>query len=117
MPDHLDVQELEKFHKEDLRKLIQKTVADMNVMDEQRKDDFKQYEMKKQAEEDHKLAQMTPEEREKAKSEHEESLKRHNDHEKLKHPGSKDQLQEVWEESDHVGSNFTQIYDNDWTVV
>ncbi|EFP06551.1 CRE-NUCB-1 protein [Caenorhabditis remanei] len=102
MPDHLDVQELEKFHKEDLRKLIQKTVADMNAMDDQRKEDFKQYEMKKQAEEDHKLAQMTPEDREKAKLEHEESIKRHNDHEKLKHPGSKDQLQEVWEESDHL---------------
>ncbi|UMM40675.1 hypothetical protein L5515_017210 [Caenorhabditis briggsae] len=102
MPDHLDVQELEKFHKEDLRKLIQKTVADMNKMDDQRKEDFKQYEMKKQAEEDHKLAQMSPEEREKAKREHEEAEKRHNDHEKLKHPGSKDQLQEVWEETDHL---------------
>uniref|UniRef100_A0A1I7U0Q8 EF-hand domain-containing protein n=1 Tax=Caenorhabditis tropicalis TaxID=1561998 RepID=A0A1I7U0Q8_9PELO len=102
MPDHLDVQELEKFHKEDLRKLIQKTVADMNAMDERRKEDFKQYEMQKQAEEDHKLAQLSPEEREKAKREHEESVKRHNDHEKLKHPGSKDQLQEVWEETDHL---------------
>uniref|UniRef100_A0A8R1HK77 NUCB1-like N-terminal domain-containing protein n=2 Tax=Caenorhabditis japonica TaxID=281687 RepID=A0A8R1HK77_CAEJA len=102
MPDHLDVSELEKFHKEDLRKLIQKTVADMNEMDERRKDEFKTYEMKKQAEEDHKLAQMVPEEREKAQKEHEEAQKRHNDHEKLKHPGSKDQLQDVWEESDHL---------------
>ncbi|EGT59283.1 hypothetical protein CAEBREN_03231 [Caenorhabditis brenneri] len=102
MPDHLDIQQLEKFHKEDLRKLIQKTVADMNAYDEIRKEEFKQYEMKKQAEEDHRLAQMTAEEREKAKQEHEESVKRHNDHEKLKHPGSKDQLQEVWEESDHL---------------
>ncbi|CAI2356397.1 unnamed protein product [Caenorhabditis sp. 36 PRJEB53466] len=102
MPDHLDVKELDRFHKEDLRKLIQKTVADMNAMDDQRKEDFKQYELRKQAEEDHKLAQMAPEEREKAKREYEESEKRHNEHEKLKHPGSKDQLQDVWEESDHL---------------
>ncbi|CAB3399881.1 unnamed protein product [Caenorhabditis bovis] len=102
MPEHLDVQNFEKFHKEDLRKLIQKTVADMEAIDQERKEKFKQYKLQKKAEEDHRLAQMTPEEREKVRRKAEEAMKRHNQHENLKHPGSRDQLEEVWEESDHL---------------
>lgn len=102
MPEHLDVDDWQKFGKEDLRKLIQKTVADMNKIDEERKQKFKEYEMKKKAEEDHKLAQMNPEEREKQKKEIDEAQKRHEQHEQLKHPGGKEQLEEVWEESDHM---------------
>ena len=98
------------------------TVADMNEIDKQRKEEFKEYEMKKKAEEDHKLAQMNEEvanyvfgkptslkERKKAMDEVEEAKKRHNEHEKLKHPGSRDQLEEVWSETDHV-SIFSEFY-------
>ncbi|GMT36296.1 hypothetical protein PFISCL1PPCAC_27593, partial [Pristionchus fissidentatus] len=102
MPQHLDLQNWEKFGKEDLRLLIKQTVADMAEIDRQRAEGFKQYEMQKKAEEDHKLAQMQPDERAKAKHEIEEKEKRHNEHEKLKHPGSRDQLEEVWEESDQM---------------
>jgi hypothetical protein len=102
VPEHIDVQNWEKFNKEDLRKLVVKTVADMEELDKERREDFKKYEMQKKEEEDHKLAQMTPEEREKAKAEIEASEKRHNEHEKLKHPGGREQLEEVWEESDHM---------------
>jgi hypothetical protein len=102
VPEHIDVQNWEKFNKEDLRKLVVKTVADMEELDKERREEFKRYEMQKQAEEDHKLAQMTPEEREKAKAEIDASEKRHNEHEKLKHPGGREQLEEVWEESDHM---------------
>ena len=82
--------------------LQNQTVADMTKVDEERKQKFKEYEMQKKAEEDHKLAQMSEEEREKAKKEAEEAAKRHNQHEALKHPGGKEQLEEVWEERDHV---------------
>ncbi|KJH44129.1 hypothetical protein DICVIV_09846 [Dictyocaulus viviparus] len=102
MPEHLDVTNWEKFSKEDLRKLIIRTVQDMEIMDQERKKNFKEYEMQKKAEEDHKLAQMNEEERQKAIREAEEAKKRHSDHEKMKHPGSRDQLEEVWEESDHM---------------
>ncbi|VDM61496.1 unnamed protein product [Angiostrongylus costaricensis] len=102
MPEHLDVTNWERFGKEDLRKLIRRTVQDMDAIDRERKKDFKEYEMRKKAEEDHKLAQMSEEERRKAEYEAEEAKRRHNDHEKLKHPGSRDQLEEVWEESDHM---------------
>jgi hypothetical protein len=102
VPEHIDVQNWEKFNKEDLRKLVVKTVADMEELDKERREEFKKYEMQKKAEEDHKLAQMTPEERDKAKAEIEAAEKRHNEHEKLKHPGGREQLEEVWEESDHM---------------
>lgn len=78
-------------------------MADMNKVDEERKQKFKEYEMQKKAEEDHKLAQMSPEERERAKKEAEEAQKRHNQHEPMLHPGGKEQLEEVWEDRDHVG--------------
>ncbi|CAD6184999.1 unnamed protein product [Caenorhabditis auriculariae] len=90
MPEHLDVQNIEKFHKEDLRKLIQKTVADMNEIDAQRK------------EQPQTSSDECPGAGKKAQHEAEEAKKRHNEHEKLKHPGSRDQLEEVWEESDHL---------------
>ncbi|PAV57299.1 hypothetical protein WR25_23263 [Diploscapter pachys] len=102
MPDHIDVEQWDKFGKEDLRKLITKTVQDMETIDIERKKDFKEYEMKKKAEEDHKLAQMDAQERERALKEAEEANKRHNEHEKLKHPGGREQLEEVWEEKDHM---------------
>ncbi|KAE9550285.1 hypothetical protein FO519_006499 [Halicephalobus sp. NKZ332] len=102
VPDHLDVQNWEKFNKEDLRKLIVRTAADMEEIDRQRKEDFKEYEMQKKAEQDHKLANMSPDERVKAEAEIKAAEERHGQHEKLKHPGGRDQLEEVWEESDHM---------------
>ncbi|ETN77302.1 hypothetical protein NECAME_03202 [Necator americanus] len=128
MPEHLDATNWEKFGKEDLRKLIKRvyaysrtsryinrknvqemlyksietTVEDMEAIDKQRQKEFKEYEMRKKAEEDHKLAQMNEEERRRAQNEADAARKRHNEHEKLKHPGSRDQLEEVWEESDHM---------------
>lgn len=50
----------------------------------------------------HFEANMTPEEREKFKIELDAREQRHNEHEKVRHPGSRDQLAEVWEESDKV---------------
>uniref|UniRef100_A0A1I7ST02 EF-hand domain-containing protein n=1 Tax=Bursaphelenchus xylophilus TaxID=6326 RepID=A0A1I7ST02_BURXY len=102
VPEHIDVYNWEKFHKEDLRKLIQKTVSHMEEIDKQRKEKFKEYEMKKKAEEDHKLAKLPPDEREKEKQKIEDAQKRHKEHEKVKHPGGREQLEEVWEESDHM---------------
>ncbi|KAK6031166.1 EF hand [Ostertagia ostertagi] len=102
IPDHLDATNWEKFGKEDLRKLIRRTVEDMDTIDRERQKKFKEYEMRKKAEEDHKLAQMNEEERLRAQHEAEEAKKRHNEHEKLKHPGSRDQLEEVWEDTDHM---------------
>lgn len=74
----------------------------MDELDKKRKEKFKEYELKKEAERAHKVAQMDAEARAKAEKEHAEAVKRHNEHEKMKHPGSRDQLEEVWEESDKM---------------
>uniref|UniRef100_A0A7E4UQP0 EF-hand domain-containing protein n=1 Tax=Panagrellus redivivus TaxID=6233 RepID=A0A7E4UQP0_PANRE len=102
VPDHLDVQNWEKFNKEDLRKLVVRTVSDMEEIDKRRREEFKEYELRKKAEEDHKRAQLDAEERRKYDAELKAKEERHNDHEKLKHPGGREQLEEVWEESDHM---------------
>ncbi|KAI6177668.1 EF-hand domain-containing protein [Aphelenchoides bicaudatus] len=105
VPDHIDVYQWENFHKEDLRKLITKTVSHMEKIDEQRREQFKEYELKKKAEEDHKLAQMSPDQRAAEQHKLDESKKRHNEHEKVKHPGGRQQLEEVWEENDHMSKD------------
>lgn len=58
----------------------------MDEIDAKRREEFKEYELRKKAEEDHKLAQMPSKEREEEKHKIEEAQKRHNEHEKIKHP-------------------------------
>ncbi|EFO16668.2 EF hand family protein [Loa loa] len=101
IPEHLDFNNWETFSQEDLRKLVVKIVADMDELEQRRKRDFKQYEMKK-AEEDHKMAQMVQTEREQYIQQMEEQRRRHNKHEPLKHPGSRNQLRKVWEDTDKL---------------
>lgn len=57
IPDHIDIYNWEKFHKEDLRKLILKTVSHMEEIDKQRREQFKEYEMKKKAEASNRYVQ------------------------------------------------------------
>ncbi|KAL3981972.1 EF-hand domain family protein [Acanthocheilonema viteae] len=102
IPDHLDFNNLETFSQKDLRKLVVKTVAIMDELEQKRRQDFKQYEMKKRAEEDHKMAQMIETEREQYRKQMEEQRRRHNEHEPLKHPGSRNQLKKVWEDTDKL---------------
>uniref|UniRef100_A0A0R3RLY6 EF-hand domain-containing protein n=1 Tax=Elaeophora elaphi TaxID=1147741 RepID=A0A0R3RLY6_9BILA len=102
IPEHLDFNNWETFSQEDLRKLVVKIVADMDELERQRKQDFKQYEMKKKAEEDHRMAQMMEMEREQYIQQMEEQRQRHNIHEPLKHPGSRNQLKKVWEDTDKL---------------
>ncbi|KAK6110223.1 EF-hand domain family protein [Brugia pahangi] len=102
IPEHLDFNNWETFSQEDLRKLVVKVVADMDELEHWRKQDFKQYEMKKKAEEDHKMAQMIQTEREHYIQQMEEQRRLHNKHEPLKHPGSRNQLKKVWEDTDKL---------------
>ena len=43
--------------------------------------------------------------RKEAQLEHERAIENRKHHEKINHPGSKDQLEEVWEEQDHLEGN------------
>ncbi|CAB3225972.1 unnamed protein product [Arctia plantaginis] len=100
--EHLDHVNPHTFEIEDLKKLIKKTTADLEAADKKRKEEFKEYEMQKKFEEHQKVESMDEtakkEYMEKAKQE-EEAIKHHTP---LHHPGSKQQLEEVWEKQDHM---------------
>ncbi|KAK8731806.1 hypothetical protein OTU49_007271 [Cherax quadricarinatus] len=102
VPVHIDHKNPTRFEVEDLKKLILKTTEDLEKVDEQRRTEFKNYEMEKEFERQQELAKMDEEHRKKAEAEHEEEIKKHGRHSKLHHPGSKKQLEEVWEEQDHM---------------
>ena len=122
IPKHLDVKSA-NFDIEDLQKLIKQTTADLvraifvNISlrafkkyiyyqeeaDANRKKDFKKYEMEKKFEKDMRLNAINDTAERKVVQEEMEKLEsKHRQHDKLKHPMTKDQLEEVWEEQDHM---------------
>merc|ERR1712241_85790 len=71
--------------------------------DNKRKKDFKKYEMEKKFEKEMRLNAINDTAERKVVQEEMEKLEsKHRQHEKLKHPMTKDQLEEVWEEQDHM---------------
>ncbi|KAK7075573.1 Nucleobindin-2 [Halocaridina rubra] len=102
IPAHVDHVNPNRFEVEDLKKLIVKTTEDLEKVDAQRREDFKKYELEKEYDRQHELQGMDEEHRNQADQKHNEEVKKHKQHEKLHHPGSKQQLEEVWEEQDHM---------------
>ncbi|XP_047040823.1 nucleobindin-2-like isoform X1 [Helicoverpa zea] len=100
--EHLDHNNPHTFEIEDLKKLIKKTTADLEAADKKRKEEFKEYEMQKKFDEHQKVEGME----EAQKKEYMEKLKQEEEaikhHKPLHHPGSKQQLEEVWEKQDHM---------------
>lgn len=102
LPHHVNYENPNTFEIDDLKKLIVTATKDLERLDEQRKEEFKEYEMQKELEYRHKLENMTEEEKKKEQQHHEEIKKKHREHPTVHEPGSKPQLQEVWEEQDHL---------------
>ncbi|XP_072743615.1 nucleobindin-2 isoform X2 [Anoplolepis gracilipes] len=100
--EHLDHSNTHTFEIDDLKKLITKTTKELAVADQRRRQQFKEYEMEKKFEEEQKMKGMKEEERKKYEEELEAMKKKHKDHKPLHHPGSKQQLEEVWEKQDHM---------------
>ncbi|XP_067939065.1 nucleobindin-2-like isoform X3 [Watersipora subatra] len=117
---HIDHENPHTFEIEDLKKLIKKTTDDLSDVDKKRKEEFKKYEMNKEHEYREQLKHAADQEAaDQLKKEHEEKLKRHKDHPKMHHPANKEQLEEVWEEEDHLSPDefdpkaFFMIHDID----
>ncbi|KAJ8406460.1 hypothetical protein AAFF_G00300340 [Aldrovandia affinis] len=88
------------FEVEDLDRLIKSATSDLENYDRERHEEFKRYEMMKEHERRELMKTMDEERRRKEEEHYEEMRKKHADHPKLNHPGSQDQLKEVWEETD-----------------
>ncbi|XP_072242460.1 nucleobindin-2-like [Leuresthes tenuis] len=98
--EHLNHMNSETFEVEDLNRLIQSATKDLENFDKGRHDEFKRYEMMKEHERRVRLKNMNEEDRKKEEQHYEEMRKKHATHPKVNHPGSEDQLKEVWHEAD-----------------
>ncbi|KAK3875317.1 hypothetical protein Pcinc_019811 [Petrolisthes cinctipes] len=94
VPVHIDHKNPMRFEVEDLKKLIIKTTEDLEKVDQQRRSEFKQYEMEKEFQRHQDLQSMDDEHRKQAEAKHTDEVKQHADHPKLHHPGSKQQLEQ-----------------------
>ena len=102
IPKHVELKH-PTFEVADLQRLIKQTTDDLEEADKARREDFKKYEMEKKFEKEMRLKSINDtEERKVVQEEMEKMEAQHKVHDKLKHPMSKDQLEEVWEEQDHM---------------
>ncbi|XP_076681680.1 nucleobindin 1 isoform X2 [Andrena cerasifolii] len=105
--EHLDHTNTRTFEISDLKRLIAKTAKDLAEADRKRREEFKEQEMEKEFEEQEKLKHMDEAERKKYEEEIHELKERQKKHDPVHHPGSKQQLEEVWEKQDHMdGADF-----------
>ncbi|VDP34299.1 unnamed protein product [Soboliphyme baturini] len=111
---HMDLSN-PSFEKEDLQKLLQKVHAllsealmcvyfskDMEKLDKQREAALKERQKMVEEEEYRKLSKLNTEERRAALETMRKAQEQDRNDRKLKHPGSKDQLEEVWENVDQM---------------
>lgn len=103
--DHLNHQNPDKFESTDLDMLIRAATTDLEHYDKTRHEEFKKYEMMKEHERREYLKTLNEEKRKEEEAKFEEMKRKHEDHPKVNHPGSKDQLKEVWEEADGLDPN------------
>uniref|UniRef100_A0A671UIQ6 Nucleobindin 2a n=1 Tax=Sparus aurata TaxID=8175 RepID=A0A671UIQ6_SPAAU len=88
------------FEVDDLDRLIRSATKDLENYDKERHDEFKRYEMMKEHDRREHLKTLDDDDRKKEEEHYEEMRKKHADHPKVNHPGSQNQLKEVWEEAD-----------------
>ncbi|XP_055483435.1 nucleobindin-2 isoform X1 [Psammomys obesus] len=103
--EHLNHQNPDTFESKDLDMLIKAATADLEQYDRTRHEEFKKYEMMKEHERREYLKTLDEEKRKEEEAKFEEMKRKHENHPKVNHPGSKDQLKEVWEETDGLDPN------------
>ncbi|XP_062973285.1 nucleobindin-2 isoform X2 [Elgaria multicarinata webbii] len=103
--EHLNHHNPHTFEAKDLDMLIRAATSDLENYDKTRHEEFKKYEMLKEHERREYLKTLDEEKRHQEEAKYEQMKKKHGDHPKVNHPGSKDQLKEVWEEADGLDPN------------
>uniref|UniRef100_A0A8C4QCU4 Nucleobindin 1 n=1 Tax=Eptatretus burgeri TaxID=7764 RepID=A0A8C4QCU4_EPTBU len=103
--EHLDHSNPHRFEAVDLSNLIKTATNDLENFDEARHEEFKRYEMMKEHERREFLKTLDEERRQEEEQKHKEMMQKHQSHPKVNHPGSKDQLKEVWEDGDGMDPN------------
>ncbi|XP_065139135.1 nucleobindin-2b [Paramisgurnus dabryanus] len=98
--EHLNNMNPHTFEVEDLDRLIKSATNDLENFDKEQHEEFKKYEMTKEHERRERLKMLDEEARKKEEEHYEEMKQKHADHGKINHPGSQDQLKEVWAETD-----------------
>ncbi|KAM4631130.1 nucleobindin-2a [Polymixia lowei] len=88
------------FEVDDLDRLIKSATNDLENYDKERHEEFKRYEMMKEHDRREHLKTLDDDERKREEEHYEDMRKKHADHPKVNHPGSQNQLKEVWEEAD-----------------
>ncbi|KAJ3592997.1 hypothetical protein NHX12_005335 [Muraenolepis orangiensis] len=88
------------FEVEDLDRLIRSATNDLENFDKERHEEFKKYEMTKEHDRQEHLKTLDEDGRKKEEEHYDEMKKKHAAHPKINHPGSQNQLKEVWEEGD-----------------
>uniref|UniRef100_A0A3Q2XRW5 Nucleobindin 2a n=1 Tax=Hippocampus comes TaxID=109280 RepID=A0A3Q2XRW5_HIPCM len=88
------------FEVDDLDRLIKSATNDLENFDKERHEEFKRYEMMKEHDRREHLKTLDEDERKREEEHYEELRKKHADHPKVNHPGSQNQLKEVWEDTD-----------------
>ncbi|KAJ8396683.1 hypothetical protein AAFF_G00015210 [Aldrovandia affinis] len=88
------------FEVEDLDRLIKSATSDLENFDKDRHEEFKRYEMMKEHDRREHLKTLDEDGKKKEEEHYEDLKKKHADHPKINHPGSQDQLKEVWHEAD-----------------
>ncbi|KAK7905036.1 hypothetical protein WMY93_017643 [Mugilogobius chulae] len=98
--DHMDFKNPHVFEAQDLDRLIKAATKDLKSLDQQHHQAFKQYEMLKEHQRRERLKHMSKEEREKKSATTRRMKEKHSKHGKINHPGSEEQLKEVWRDTD-----------------
>uniref|UniRef100_A0A4W4FB16 EF-hand domain-containing protein n=1 Tax=Electrophorus electricus TaxID=8005 RepID=A0A4W4FB16_ELEEL len=98
--EHLNHMNPHTFEVDDLDRLIKSATHDLENYDKERHDEFKRYEMMKEHDRRERLKTLDEDARKKEEEHYEQMRRKHAEHPKINHPGSQDQLKEVWEEAD-----------------
>ncbi|XP_074873856.1 nucleobindin-1 [Carettochelys insculpta] len=103
--EHLDPQNQHTFEARDLELLIRAATKDLENYDAAHHEEFKRYEMLKEHERREYLKSLDEEKRRAEEARFQELRQKHKEHPKVNIPGSRDQLKEVWEETDGLDPN------------